>query len=357
MRIAIDARCVNAEHLTGIERMVVRILEHWPSGGPECVAYVERPVKWSFPNCTVRILRAPHPALWSQVALPLALRRDRIDTFVSPVTSLPLLLPPHITKAVVVYDLGYLAYPQFYSATERRILNGRVRRSILRSDIVIADSHFTAQDVIDRLRVPATRVRPIQLAMDPPLAETPLPKGFDTTRPYLLTVGTAYGRKNLGIVVPALKTLIEKYHLDIDVVMTGKKGFAEQSILDAAQAQGVSDRIHHLGFVTDNEKAALMRHAAAFFFPSLYEGFGIPVLEAMQYGCPVVCSNASSLPEVAGDAALLFDPNDPNAAADAISQLLNTPTLRAQYIERGYRNVQRFSWEKTTDQFVAALTE
>lgn len=355
MRIAIDARCVNAEHITGIERMVIRILEHWPDNGPECIAYVDRPVKWSFPNCTVRVLTPRQPALWFNMSLPIALRRDCVDVFVSPVTQLPPFLPSHITKIVVVYDLGYLAYPQFYNANELHILNGKVRKSIVRSDSIIADSQFTADDVATRLNIPSSRIRTVHLAMDPPIADPVLPEGVDTARPYILTVGTAYGRKNLGIIIPVLKSLREKYSIDIDVIMTGKKGFAEQSILEQAHTNGLDSRIHHLGYVHDSEKAALLRHAAVFFFPSLYEGFGIPVLEAMQYGCPVVCANASSLPEVAGDAALMFDPKSPDDAAEALHQILNNPTIRAQCIERGHKNIKRFSWDNTARRFVVAI--
>lgn len=355
MRIALDARCVHAEHLTGIERMVVRILEHWPNNGPECIAYVDRPVKWSFPNCTVRVLTPRQPALWFNVSLPIALRHDNVDVFVSPVTQLPPFMPSRITKAVVVYDLGYMAYPQFYSTKELRLLNGKVRRSILQSDIVIADSQFTVDDVATRLNIPSSRVRAIKLAMDLPIVEPVIPQGIDTARPYILTVGTTYGRKNLGIIIPVLKSLKERFHIDIDVTMTGKKGFVEEALLRVARTNGLEDRVHHLGYVTDNEKAAFMKHARAFFFPSLYEGFGIPVLEAMRYGCPVVCSNTSSLPEVAGDAALMFDPNISDDAANALHLLLDDPMLHDQLIERGYRNVQRFSWGKTTRQFADAL--
>ncbi len=357
MRIAFDARCVNSPHITGIERMVIRILEHWPADGPECIAYVDTPVQFTFPHCTVRVLRAPHPAWWFQISLPNALRHDHVDTFVSPVTMLPLRMPSHVSTVVVVHDLAYLAYPQYYGAQELRILNGKVQQSIDRSDIVIADSKFTANEVVSRLGIPVARVRPIQLAMDPPIDTPALPEEFDTSRPFILTVGTAYGRKNLSIIVPVLKSLLEKYKLDIDVVMTGKKGFTEQEILDNARVQGLATKIHHLGFVSEEEKAALMQHAQVFFLPSLYEGFGIPVLEAMQYGCPVVCSNASSLPEVAGDAALMFDPNSAESAAEALHRMLNEPSLRAQYIERGYQNVKRFSWEKTAREFAAAITK
>lgn len=356
MRIGIDARCITAPQLTGIERMVLRILEQWPADGPECIVYVDTPIPWDLPRCVVRVLRAPHPAWWFRISLPRAIRHDRINTFVSPVTILPWMLPRKITKAVIVHDLGYLAYPQFYNTQELRILNGKVQRSILTSDIVIADSQFTATEIVSRLKVPAERIHPIQLAMDPPIQSPALPNNFTPNRPFLLTVGTAYGRKNLSIIVPVLKLLSEQYHVDINVIMTGKKGFAEQAILDEAQTQGVGTRIHHLGFVTEEEKAGLMRNASVFFFPSLYEGFGIPVLEAMQYGCPVVCANTSSLPEVAGDGALVFNPHNPRAAADAINRIISDTAIRNRVIENGTRNLTRFSWERTASQFVDALS-
>ncbi len=353
--IGIDARCLTTPHLTGIERLTARLLQHWPDQGSRCIAYTDKPVRFAMHSVEIRTLRSFSPAAWFHVQLPIALYRDRVNVFLSPVTMLPAWLPARVRPAVIAYDFAYMHYPEFYSRRELTILHTKTDRAIRHAELVIVISRSTLRDLQQFYPEVSNHSRCIYPAADPPVPSHASAVLQQLARPFLLTIGTAYGRKNLQLLVPTLHILRKRFGHPITAVMTGKRGFAEEAVLDEARKQGIGDAVVHLGFVSDEEKAWLFSNAAAFFFPSLYEGFGIPVLEAMRYGCPVVCANTSSLPEVGGDGALYFDPHDAAAAAAAVHRLLTETGFRNDLIRRGGENCKRFSWQAMARAYHDAL--
>jgi glycosyltransferase involved in cell wall biosynthesis len=172
--------------------------------------------------------------------------------------------------------------------------------------------------------------------------------------PYILAVGTIQPRKNYSRLVAALGDLREG-GLDVALVIAGGKGWLDTPIYESVRAAGLEAYVKFLGYVNDADLPALYSHAAAFAMPSLYEGFGLPILEAMACGTPVVTSRVSSLPEAAGEAALLVDPTDTGALADALRRVLSDSDLRHRLIERGLRHVAPFVWERTAEQLAAAF--
>jgi glycosyltransferase involved in cell wall biosynthesis len=162
---------------------------------------------------------------------------------------------------------------------------------------------------------------------------------------YLLYVGTIQPRKNIELLINAFKMLIEE-GTELKLVIAGKKGWLYDEILNRAKALHIEDKVIFTGFIPDSEIADLYKNAQAFVLPSLYEGFGIPVLEAMYYGCPVIASNVSSIPEIGADACLYFNPKDTVELKNKILELLGNDVLRRSLIKKGSERVENFSWEK-----------
>jgi glycosyltransferase involved in cell wall biosynthesis len=172
-------------------------------------------------------------------------------------------------------------------------------------------------------------------------------------RPYVLSVGTLQPRKNYIRLMQAFDALPVARETDFQLLIAGGRGWRYDDVLHEAVQRGA--RVRLVGFVDDADLPALYRHAAAFVFPSLYEGFGLPVLEAMACGAPVVCSNVSSLPEVAGDAALLVNPRDVAALADAMARVLWDDALRQTMVQRGVAQAAQFTWERAAGQLLMVL--
>jgi glycosyltransferase involved in cell wall biosynthesis len=166
---------------------------------------------------------------------------------------------------------------------------------------------------------------------------------YHIQQPFILSVGTVQPRKNYERLIQALAQLHQRGYT-IDLVIAGGKGWLDNPIYETVQQTGMEQYVHFIGFVDDEDLPALYSAAECFAFPSLYEGFGLPVLEAMACGTPVVTSNVSSLPEVAGDAALLVDPYDTLAIVQAIRSILDDTVLRSQLVDKGYHQVGHFSW-------------
>jgi glycosyltransferase involved in cell wall biosynthesis len=179
---------------------------------------------------------------------------------------------------------------------------------------------------------------------------------YSLTDKYILFVGTLQPRKNISRLIEAFSILSKKRAFsDIELVIVGKKGWSYEEILQAPKKFAVSDRVKFLDFVPDDDLPFLYQHAQCFVLPSLYEGFGLPVLEAMKYNCPVITSNVSSLPEAGGDAAVYIDPLSVSDIAEKLEKVLSDRNLRNTMIERGRKQIQKFSWEKAAKETLKIL--
>jgi glycosyltransferase involved in cell wall biosynthesis len=241
---------------------------------------------------------------------------------------------------------------------------------------VLADSEATRRDLVRHYQIPEDKIAVVYPGRDETLAPVTDPTMLDAIRaryglsgPYLLYVGTLQPRKNLVRLVQAFALLLESLAAshqspisnlqspasNLQLVLAGQKGWLYDEILSQIRKLDLTGRVILTGYVPDADLPALLSGALAFVFPSLYEGFGFPVLEAMACGTPVICSDASSLPEVAGDAALLVDPEDMEALAAALQRLVSDEALRRELVERGYRQVQRFSWRGCAEEALQVL--
>ncbi|HYY89258.1 MAG TPA: glycosyltransferase family 1 protein [Chloroflexota bacterium] len=253
-------------------------------------------------------------------------------------------------SVVTLHDLAFLVYPETHTPASRAYY-AAAGESARRAARVIAVSQRTASDAVRLLGVDPARMRVIHNAVDPrfgprPTAELlPLAQrlGFAPDVPYVLFVGTLEPRKNVPLVFDAVADL--RRHIDVQLLLAGARGWLDGPIYAAHERSGLGGAAHFLGWLGEPELAVLYSQSAVFVLPSLYEGFGLPVLEAMACGAPVVCSNAGPLPEIAGDAALVLPPDDPAVWADAMARVITQPRLADDLRMRGRRRAQDFAWD------------
>lgn len=255
-------------------------------------------------------------------------------------------------SVITVHDLTFLLYPEFLTTESRRYYNNQIAWAVRRADAISADSHATRSDLIERLGVPPEKVTVIHLGLDPAfqangsdpapaLAELGLSPG------YLLFVGTFEPRKNVPGLLTAYATLRAGLSDAPPLVLAGRQGWLFEQVQERVAALKLTPFVRFLPEVSEAHLRALYRGAAVFVLPSHYEGFGFTVLEAMASGTPAVVANRASLPEIAGDAALQVDPDQPEAIAEALQRALTDASLRAGLVARGLAQVRRFTWAET----------
>ncbi|MEW5720742.1 MAG: glycosyltransferase family 1 protein [Chloroflexota bacterium] len=306
------------------------------------------------------IVRAPLTerylaALWHRARVPLPIEAfvGAVDVFYSP----DFLLPPTLArrKLVTVHDLSYVRVPECFPAPLLNYLNRAVPPSVARADLILADAASTQRDLVDVYGVPHEKIRVLYSGVDPRFRPDVSAQSKTRVRelthgkPYLLSVSTIQPRKNYARLIEAFAILNSKsqiHNSNLQLVIAGGRGWMYEEIFQTVERLNLRERVIFPEFFADEDLPALYAGATLFVYPSLYEGFGLPIAEAMACGAPVVCSNASSLPEVAGDAALYFDPRDVDAIADALVRVLSDELLRASLRARGFAQAKKFLWEK-----------
>lgn len=260
-----------------------------------------------------------------------------------------------------IYDLSFIKYPDYTDSVVKKY-SSRVKRCIHWTDLVLTISESSKNDIIKYLNVEPERIYVTHLASRYPAnypsiefsdrLKQSIP--YDFSKPYILFVSTIEPRKNINALISVFNYLKEKYKIEHQLVLIGQKGWHHQPIFAAIEGSPWNHHIHHLDYLPDELVALFYSQADVFVYPSYYEGFGLPVLEAMTLGAPVVTSNTSSLPEVAGDAALLVDPNEPIQIVDAILKIIGDAKLREELIQKGKERAKQFSWERTAKETLSA---
>jgi len=369
MLIGIDASRALRARRTGTERYALEVTRHLlalpVATEHQWRLYVDREPPDGFffsqttgvvqPDVEIRVL--PVRRLWTHRALAREVVQHKPDVLFIPAHVLPFVLPVRRlpTSVVTIHDLGYHYFPDAHPGLQRFYLQWSTRWSALAATSLIAVSRATAQDLAHFYGTPAQKIQVIYEAHTPTLLGSDSPIMPAWQRPYALYVGTIQPRKNLARMIEAYAKLHESQPLAWDLVIAGGNGWFSAGLEAQVKTLGLAERIHFSGYVADKELPTLYANARFFCFPSLFEGFGLPVLEAQSYGAPVMTANNSSLPEIAGDAALLVDPTDIDAIADAMLRLSQDEALRQHLIAAGYRNVQRFSWAKAAQETLAVL--
>ncbi|MCA0453058.1 MAG: glycosyltransferase family 4 protein [Chloroflexi bacterium] len=293
--------------------------------------------------------RVPIPVQWFVGSVDLFHATD----FVLPPTS------PAIPTVLTVHDLSYVHVPESASPALKKYLDVVVPRSIQHSTFILADSEATRNDIVSLYGTSPEKVCVLLSGVssvfkqinDTDLSMTTRRKYNLDDFQFIFTVGTVQPRKNYTRLIEALG-ILHSHGIKIHLVISGGKGWLDNPIYETIAQRHMEEYVHFIGFADDADLPVLYNMAACLAFPSLYEGFGLPILEAMACGAPVVTSNVSSLPEVAGDAGLLVDPYDVDALANALQSLIQDEPLRQQLIEKGLERVKEFTWEKSARQLL-----
>ena len=272
-------------------------------------------------------------------------------------------LPPfrRARGIVTIHDLAFLACPGSVPTRVAERLERAARAAVRRAERVVAVSEHTKQDTVGLLGVPPERVSVIHLAAgaafrpprDAAADRARLARRYGLRFPYVLCVGTTNPRNNLGRLLEAFSVARRRAGLPHSLVLAGDAGFAHGAVLSQVEKLGLRDAVVLPGYTDEDDMPAIYGAADLLAFPSLYEGFGLPVLEAMSVGCPVLTSPVSSLGEVAGGAAVLVDPLSVDAIAAGIERALADRELRAQLVERGLRRAAEFSWSRAAAEHLA----
>jgi glycosyltransferase involved in cell wall biosynthesis len=305
------------------------------------------------PHFRTEVISSAHPRLWTLLGLPRAARRLELDA-VHVQYNGPRMRRPAL--ATTVHDVSFRLFPEWFSLKDRLALDLGLRSTLSVARHVFAVSECTRGDIAEVYGVDPDRISVTHNALPPgfapPRAEEvpPVLRRHGIEWPYVLFVGVRQPRKNLPRAIRAFCRAKSAESLPHRLVLAGKPGWQAAETEQAIEAAGAD--VHPVGYVPDADLPALYAGADAFLFPSLYEGFGIPVLEAFACGTPVVTSNVSALPEVAGDAALLVDPRDEEAIAAGLRSVLAETGLRERLVAAGRRRVERFSWVETAHRTV-----
>lgn len=296
--------------------------------------------------------------LWHRLQLPLwvELATGPIDIFHSPDFVLP---PVQRAKTLVtVHDLSFIRYPQCADANLRAYLNKVVPRSVHRADLVLADSQSTKDDLVELLGVEPAKIGVVYPGVEERFRPIEDHANFEQVRKrynlpprFILGLGTLQPRKNFTRLIEAYSLLVT-HHPSFHLVIVGGKGWLYEEIFATVERLGLEEKVIFPGFAADEDLPALYSLADLFVFPSLYEGFGIPPLEALACGTPVITSDASSLPEVVGEAGLMVEATNVEALAQAMKQVLEEDSLREGMIAKGMEQARKFTWKEAASRLL-----
>ncbi len=297
-----------------------------------------------------KILRSPY--LWAQLRLPFELWRHPQDVYFFPSPVLPLLYQPE-NSIITVHDVAFLFFQEYFSPLLRRWLTIATEHGIRKARKVITVSETTRQDILAYYEVERKNVVTIHHGVHEqfrPLERDTIEtvkKKYRIEGAYILCVGTLQRRKNIPRLIQAFYLLKQKYAFPHKLVLVGPqfKSLPEGGIFSTIERLFLQEEVIWTGYVAEQDMPALMGGAEVFAFPSLYEGFGMPIIEAMACGVPVACSNTSSIPEVAGEAGLMFDPYSVESITSTLYRVLTDQELRMEFRQRGLERAKFFSWE------------
>jgi glycosyltransferase involved in cell wall biosynthesis len=362
MRIGIDVNILRepargvGHYLLNILKRLARFAQH-----DEFFLYSPKPIAYDFVDWHNKHLRWGRTilpgAFWLQTQAKRLIKKDAIQTFFAPAHILPLQLPTGMRKVLAVHDLVSILYPQTMANYNRFVHHLFFKESVKQSDQLITMSEYTKQSLIDNFHICREKITVIYEGVS--IIFQPLPKEkvqevlqrYQITKPYFLAVGTLEPRKNYPILLQAFKHFSQDY----DLVIIGKEGWKAQRIFKMIQDLQLTNKVKILGYVGINELPNFYSGAELFIFPSLYEGFGLPLVEAMACGVPVVCSDASCLPEIGGDAAVYFPAQSVDLLVAKTDLVLSSPQLRQSLREKGIKQAVKFNWDNTAQQTLAVL--
>jgi Glycosyltransferase len=371
MRIGIDARSLKKQR-TGIGNYVHGLVRHFPQVGLEhnYFFYSNREIDAGVSGKRVseqidRAFSWCPGSVWLRGRGGRLIRRDQLDVFWATYPILPARIPCGVLKIVTVYDLVWLRFPETTPNYALLVQKIWARKAIEEADLIVTISRSTAEDLVRELGVPETKVRCVYPGVlesfklrDPQEAAEYISKKYCVSPGYMAAVGTVEPRKNLKLLVEVVRILKSKGQLKCPLLVAGASGWKNSSLFRQIQAAELTeDEIRFLGYLPDEDLPFFYSGADVFLFPALYEGFGLPPVEAMACGAPVIASNARCMPEVLGDAAILEPPDNSQRFADAILKLQTSTNLRRAMQAAGVRKAQEYCWQSSAKQLLNLIDD
>ena len=376
MIIGIDASRAFLKRRTGIEEYAYQTIKHLRdvlSHDAEVVLYLRKKLSFADGRLTMttpeidfelpknwRIRAIWAPRFWTQIGLSLEMLFHSPDVLFVPAHTVPLIHPKK--TIVTIHGLEYEFCKEAYSFWERIYMRYSIMWSCRVASTVICVSENTKKDVMKLYEVGEEKIRVVYEGYENnfqfPISNFQSNSNESISqikKPYLLFIGRLEERKNIVRIIEAFEILKEKYNIPHELILAGKPGFGHERIQAEIQDSRFKIHIRELGYVSEAEKWELLKGADAFLFPTLYEGFGIPVLEAQSVGVSVVTSNISSLPEVAGDGAVFVDPISAESIAEGVQKALSDHGFRSGIIEKATHNVSRYSWAHCAENLAEVL--
>jgi len=293
------------------------------------------------------------------------IRRDQLDVFWATHAILPACIPRGVLKIVTVYDLVWLRFPETTANFARLVQKIWARKAIEKADLIVTISRSTAEDLVQEFGVPETKIRCVYPGVfeaykrrDPQRAAEYISKKYGVSPDYMGAVGTVEPRKNLKLLVEVVRILKSTGQLKCPLLVAGANGWKNSPLLRQIQAAGLTENeIRFLGYLPDEDLPFFYSGADVFLFPTLYEGFGLPPVEAMACGTPVIASNARCMPEVLGDAAILEPPDSAQRFVDAILKLRANVNLRHALQAAGVQKAEEYCWQASAKQLLGLIDE
>ncbi|MBU2028632.1 glycosyltransferase family 4 protein [Patescibacteria group bacterium] len=360
MKIAIQVADLDSSRIDGTRVYIQNLLKHfghissadafWLYHKSEFNPELAPPI---FPN--YHIVQKSWPFFWTQIRFAFEIWQDRPDILWMPIQALPIFRRKSLKTAITIHDLAFKYFPKDFERKDFYKIDSFSDYAIRHSDKIIAISQSTKKDILKFYpEIKAEKIRVIYHGFDKEIfakdrnleEERELKDKLKIKGDYILYAGAIQPRKNLEILIEAFNSLKNNGHTDLQLVLAGEKAWLSEKIIQKAQKNPFLSDIKLLGKVKFGDLGVLFRGASVFAFPSLYEGFGLPILEAFASQIPVVCAKNSSLPEVAGDAALYFENNNPEDLAQKMQEVLENPELKNSLVLKGSIQLQKFSWEK-----------
>jgi len=366
IRLFVDCRMVNSSGIgTYLQSIVPRIFEHFSM---TFLGDIELLQKFSFQKYgkLVKFL-PPIYSLKEQIGYPFKVKKA--DLLWSPHYNIPIVPVRARKRVVTIHDLNHLVFVKNLSLKQKFYAKFMLQKAVSVSDSVITDSHFTYDELIKYTKVKKQKLNIISLGVDTDLFAkvenrnviSKVRKRYSLPEKYILYVGNVKPHKNLTRLIEAFKIVLANGKDKVYLVIVGKKeGFLNRDTTLFSLLEGdkiLKRRVYFTGFVQQEDLPALYSMARVFVFPSLYEGFGLPPLEAMACGCPCIVSNSSSIPEVCGNAALYVDPQDTDDLVTKIKKVLNDENQCIELVEKGYRRIMHFNWEETAKKHIKLFQE
>ncbi len=351
MKIGIDASRAFLKKRTGIEEYSYQVIKKlrkelknfqvvlYLKKGQRNIIDFDLPKSW-------QIKTINYPRLWTQIGLSLEMLLHSVDILFVPAHTIPMIHPRR--TIVTIHGLEYEFLSKAYSAWERFYMRWSIKKSCQWASKIISVSENTKRDLIKLYKVPKEKIKVIYEG----IGKAMIISTEKRKKRYLLFIGRIEERKNIKGIIESFEWLKTKYNIKHKLVLAGKVGYGFGKIKKQIENSQYKNDIILTGYISEKKKWALLKNASVFLFPTFYEGFGLPILEAQSMGIAVVASNNSSIPEIAIDenakrkSALLVDPNKLQEIAEAVYTILKDKKLKEDLIENGFKNIERFSWEK-----------